>query len=49
MSFSFDFAQLLQIASQIFNALMPIVIIGGGITLGIALVHLVMREIKGIG
>lgn len=48
MSFSFNFSDLLTIASQIFNALMPIIVIGGGLTLGIGLVRMVMREVKGI-
>lgn len=46
--FSFDLSQLLTIASDLFNSLVPIVAIVGGLALGIGLLHFVLKEVRGI-
>jgi hypothetical protein len=46
--FSFDLTNLLTIASNLFNSLVPIVGIVGGLALGIGLLHFVLREVRGI-
>lgn len=46
--FSFDLTNMLAIASSLFNALVPIVGIVGGISLGIGLVAFVLRQVKGM-
>jgi hypothetical protein len=46
--FSFDLSSLLTIASNLFNSLVPIVGIAGGLALGIGLVQFVLREVRNI-
>ena len=46
--FSFDLSTMLDIASQLFNSLVPIVGIVGGISLGIGLVGFVLHQVKGM-
>lgn len=47
-NFSFDFSQMLTIAGQIFNALVPVIIIGGGISLGIMIGRMILSAIRSI-
>jgi hypothetical protein len=46
--FSFDLSQLITIAANLFNSLVPIAAIVGGLALGIGLLHFVLREVRGI-
>ena len=46
-TFVLDMTGLMQYAAGIFNVLVPIVVIIGGISLGLGLVYLVMAAVKG--
>jgi hypothetical protein len=46
MSFSVDTTSLITTASSMFNALIPILMVVAGISLGIGLAVLVAKEIK---
>ena len=45
-SFQLDLTGLMEYAAGMFNALAPIVVIIGGISLGIGLVYLVMAALR---
>lgn len=46
--FSFNLTDLITIASNLFNGLVPIVGIVGGLFLGIGLVRFVLKEVRNI-
>jgi len=47
MSFNIDIASIMEYAASMFNALMPIAAVGIGLSLGVGILALLIRIIKG--
>jgi len=47
MSFNIDIAAIMSYASDMFNALMPIAAVGIGLSLGVGVIALLIRVVKG--
>jgi hypothetical protein len=46
-SFNIDIASIMSFAENIFNALMPIAAVGIGLSLGVGIIALLIRVVKG--